>query len=569
MQTRKRAVLYARVSSDDRGKDGRNLAGQLEMCRDFALDKGWEVVAELAEDDRGASGASFELPELNNARDMAQRGEFDILVVREIDRLSRKLAKQLIVEEQLNRAGVEVSYVLASYENSPEGRLNKHIRATIAEYEREKIAERMVRGRRQVVKNGKIMLHGDKPPYGYRLTADGKNLEIHEEEATIVRMVFRYYTDGDEKGRRLSSFAIARRLTEMNIPTWADIRGTFKKHARGEWTSRIVLRMIKTETYSGHWHYGKRNCFTGKVNASDYWLTFQVPAIVSEDTWRKAQLQCKLNTSESKRNVKRDYLLRSRVRCGKCHSSVNCYATKPTGGRYYLYYRCNGYMGNVANVQCNLPSFQVPAVDEAVWEWVKNLLTDPNVLEQGLAEYQAGREQFSAPLRDRLSVLEDLWKESKSQLDRVLDLYITGAIPRELLLDKKQQLEPTLAALEKERENLNLQLDAEALSEAEIQQIREFAVQIGKGLEPGDESLDDRRRIIELLDVGALLSVENGEKIIDVWCFLGREKLSIENPTSRSAAHARSYRWSNARTRRQPHRTCRRATWQRARDARS
>ena len=201
---RKRAVLYARVSSDDRGKDGRNLAGQIEMCKDFALDQGWEIVAELSEDDRGASGASFELPELNRARDMAQAREFDVLVVREIDRLSRKLAKQLIVEEQLTRAGVEVVYVLANYENTPEGRLNKHIRATIAEYEREKIAERMVRGRRQVVRSGKIMLHGNKPPYGYRLSADKKNLIIQEEEAAIVRLMYTWYVDGDENGKRLS-----------------------------------------------------------------------------------------------------------------------------------------------------------------------------------------------------------------------------------------------------------------------------------------------------------------------------------------------------------------------------
>ena len=32
----KRAVLYARVSGDDTGKDGRNLAGQLELCRNYA-----------------------------------------------------------------------------------------------------------------------------------------------------------------------------------------------------------------------------------------------------------------------------------------------------------------------------------------------------------------------------------------------------------------------------------------------------------------------------------------------------------------------------------------------------
>jgi hypothetical protein len=39
----------------------------------------------------------------------------------------------------------------------------------------------MVRGRRQIVKNGTIMLHGNKPPYGYRHAADGGTLKLHEE----------------------------------------------------------------------------------------------------------------------------------------------------------------------------------------------------------------------------------------------------------------------------------------------------------------------------------------------------------------------------------------------------
>jgi hypothetical protein len=72
-----RAVVYARVSSDDRGNDGRNLQGQLEMCREYALKQGWHVVADLAEDDKGASGAALELPELKKARDMARAKNFD------------------------------------------------------------------------------------------------------------------------------------------------------------------------------------------------------------------------------------------------------------------------------------------------------------------------------------------------------------------------------------------------------------------------------------------------------------------------------------------------------------
>jgi hypothetical protein len=50
------------------------------MCREYALQRGYEVIEELAEDDRGASGAAFELPQLNKVREMARRRAFDLLV---------------------------------------------------------------------------------------------------------------------------------------------------------------------------------------------------------------------------------------------------------------------------------------------------------------------------------------------------------------------------------------------------------------------------------------------------------------------------------------------------------
>ena len=110
----KRAVLYARVSSDDRQVDGRNLAGQLDMCRSYCTEKGYEVVAELKEDERGASGADFDLPKLSQALDMAQAGAFDVLVTRELDRLARGLAKQLYLENEFQRYGARVEYALAA-----------------------------------------------------------------------------------------------------------------------------------------------------------------------------------------------------------------------------------------------------------------------------------------------------------------------------------------------------------------------------------------------------------------------------------------------------------------------
>jgi|GEM_PF-2642225 len=72
----KRAVLYARVSGDDRNKEGRNLAGQIEMGRVYSQERKYEVAAELSEDDRGASGAAWELPQLSKILEMARNHEF-------------------------------------------------------------------------------------------------------------------------------------------------------------------------------------------------------------------------------------------------------------------------------------------------------------------------------------------------------------------------------------------------------------------------------------------------------------------------------------------------------------
>lgn len=77
-------------------------------------------------------------------------------------------------------------------------------------------------------------------------------------------MVYRFYVEGDERGKRRLARDIAKRLTAMKVPTWAGyIRGMFKKRGKGEWSGRLVMRILGSETYAGHLDYGKRNTFGG------------------------------------------------------------------------------------------------------------------------------------------------------------------------------------------------------------------------------------------------------------------------------------------------------------------
>jgi site-specific DNA recombinase len=52
--SRKRAILYARVSTDEQARSGYSLAQQLEALREYAAREGYEVLGEVI--DPGQSG---------------------------------------------------------------------------------------------------------------------------------------------------------------------------------------------------------------------------------------------------------------------------------------------------------------------------------------------------------------------------------------------------------------------------------------------------------------------------------------------------------------------------------
>lgn len=513
-----RAVLYARVSGDDRGKDGRNLAGQIDMCREYALKQGWEIVAELSEDDRGASGASFELPTLGQVLEMARSGDFDVLAVRELDRLSRNLAKQLIVEEELRRHGVGVTYVLADYPDTPEGRLNKHIRATIAEYEREKITERMVRAKRLKCKAGSVLVNG-RPPYGYKVEEKDNKfaLVIHEQEAQIVRLIFTWYTEGDGQSGPIGMADIIRRLHEMGVPSYADLHEPeAKDRGWARWCRPTMYNIFKNETYAGVWHYGK----SGEGDL----IPVQVPAIVSREMWESAQSRLAKNKQGSRRNTKYEYLLAKRTHCAKCGAKM-VGQSKKQNGHLYLYYRCPAKKEYAR--ECDGTCYCARDVDAVVWGWIKSFLTDPEALAEGLEGYRDECERENLPTRERLAVVAGLIGDNQAQLNKLLDLYLSGEFPKEMLTERKVRLESTIASLEREQAGLVAHMKAQTLTEEQIQTLMSFAATVSDNLEAMDTDFGARRRLIEELDVQATLAVEDGERVVYASCIVGEEVLPI------------------------------------------
>ena len=116
-QTR-RAAVYCRVSSAGQ-EDNSSLATQKASCRAYAAERGWTVVTVHHEVHTGAE--LFERSELTRLGEAMRRGEFEVLLVHALDRLSRKQTHQGLVLSEAEYAGVRWDSATEDIDDSPQG----------------------------------------------------------------------------------------------------------------------------------------------------------------------------------------------------------------------------------------------------------------------------------------------------------------------------------------------------------------------------------------------------------------------------------------------------------------
>ena len=191
-----RAAIYARVSTGRQERD-QTIDGQRTALRPGATEQGHELRPEHVFTDEGYSGARLDRPALDRLRDAAREGELDVLAVYSPDRLARKYAYQVLLLEELRKAGCAVAFVQRPVTDDPHDQLLLQIQGAVAAYERAVLGERFRRGKLQKARAGQWT--AGKVPYGYRYVPrrDGVpgHLLIDEAEAEVVRMLYRWLID--------------------------------------------------------------------------------------------------------------------------------------------------------------------------------------------------------------------------------------------------------------------------------------------------------------------------------------------------------------------------------------
>ena len=204
-----------------------------------------------------------------------------------------------------------------------------------------------------------------------------------------------------------------------------------------------VQKILTNETYTGVWHWGrtrKTSETTHVERPRNEWIPMEVPIIIGREQFDAARAQAERNKKGASRNTHRQYLMQGRLVCAVCgmHFRVdwNNRVHGPEKGHYY----CGGQKAVESRdfkTKICTRFIRQEALDAAVWEHIKGILKDPDLITIGVRQQQAKMDSESGVLKERLAMVQQLIADLEGQQRKLLDLYLASdGIPKELLTEK-------------------------------------------------------------------------------------------------------------------------------------
>lgn len=442
-----KVALYTRVSTAEQAKEGYSIGEQEDRLKKYAAAMNWTVYRVYT--DAGYSGATTDRPALQMLLSDAECRLFDKVVVYKLDRLSRSQKDTLmLIEDKFLQNGIDFVSMSENFDTAtPFGRAMIGILAVFAQLEREQIKERMMLGKEARAKQGKYQ-GGKSVPIGYDYT-DGK-LVINEYEKLQVKEIFRLFLEGK------SIATITKRLNEQGL-----------RHKHGKWNRQTVRHVLHSRTYLGELKYQKK------------WISGEQEPLIDINTHAAAKELLDAQSAaftQHKRRGRVNSLLGGYLVCGVCGTT---YSKKVQGEKQRPYYCCYSrmkkYQPAAEDLHCTNKSWRMEELDNLVLNEMRKLHV----------------EDFStdAPKNPLPPALEAELKKTDEQVNRLLDLYADGAIPREQLDEKIKALNEKRSAIAAQIEHRKRPVNTERLKK----QVASISDVIDRGI------YEEQRALVEAL----------------------------------------------------------------------
>ena len=519
-----RAVLYARVSSQEQADSGYSLQDQIRALRAHAEANGYEVLEEVK--DAGYSGASLERPGLNRIGELVEAGGVAIVLAQDRDRIAREPAITELLKMRYDQHGVKLRALNDPDDESPTGQFMAGILDQVAKLERATITQRTRRGRFQRAREGKVIGSGS-PPYGFRYNADRTNYAVDSAMAT-VRQMFGMVAAGS------TLHGVKKAFEKEGVPTpggqdrWQvpsihrmilndaylphdhdDLRGLV---SRGYLSSRVLDGLDPAECYGVWWYgvnrveltpMGKRKRKSSK-NPEDERVAVPVPDAGLPREMVDAARDALKKSYRPRKKSKHAYELGGMLRCSGCGLLMTGYST----GKGYRYYQCQNRRKHGKDACPGGASRRAEQIERDVMCRVQVLVSDREKLRAQIDEAIASEAKVISNPDAEARAMERQIERCKSKRSAYQDQQVAGLMTMEELGEKLGRLEEEKAVAE--RGLADLRRGQRRVEELEANK-RALLEAYGKGLLLGIDLFPPsmRRALYEMLGLKGVVSPTN------------------------------------------------------------
>jgi site-specific DNA recombinase len=458
----KRVAVYLRVSTA-RQEDEETIESQMSELQKRIDADGFVLDKDKIYRDDGWTGTLLERPDLDRLRQDARDEKIDMLYFYDRGRIARKFVYQAVVLDELQQLGIECISLKDINGSSPEQQLMGNVFGAFHEYERLKISERMRLGKmRKVRDNGKLLGYNPKYGYIYHPRIKGTNgkdgyLSIDEKEAEVVNYIFEWFIESQ------SIREVIRRLHSNGIPP--------KKQMSSTWTKGPIVRMLRDSTYIGKHYYNKTEAVETKKprdpaqkyrrvkknsriqRPKEEWLLVEVPRIINDELFSKAQILLDNNVKFAKRNNKKNEYLLTGI--------VNCECGKPRTGdpasNGSTYYRCTDRLSRFPlERQCHAGGVNSKVLDSVIWQQIKVLITNPMELHKQAVRWISNNQSLST--KKTIEVALNALKALDSEERRYVKAFGGGYMSERLYKEQINEINEKRSNLESELNDAKKQL---------------------------------------------------------------------------------------------------------------
>lgn len=431
-------AAYCRVSTD-KADQLNSLEAQKEFFSEYTQRTG-DVLIKLYADE-GISGTKIKnRKEFQRMLADAEKGLFNMVVVKDISRFARNTVDLLQSVRKLKSLGIETQFLTASMTSMGNSEFVLTIFGALAQEESANTSKRIKFGKKMNAEKGRV----PNIVFGYDKTiGDYFNLSINENEAKAIQQIFQWYTEEGYGGSK-----IANMLNERGIKT-----------KRGNnWSQNSVCRILTNEIYTGKIINGKEEIadfLTGQRKEKDEseWLVTIRPKlrIIEDEVFDKAQDILKGRYDSFKITHERQsnkYLFSTLIKCKECGWSFR--RTVRTYKNTYVRWVCSGHNGNGADSCSNAVTVDEEELIQALQEYFQEILSKKKkVINYVIKEFQRVYKAKDENIEYEKQLNAELNKLCKSR-EKYMDMYTDDLISREELNEKIGGMRKEIERLENE-----------------------------------------------------------------------------------------------------------------------